>query len=69
MSRPRIYEKAARTHLTLPENLKKQASRRAFELGYSGGLSELVARLLNAELSSNKSIAQRFRRLAMGGVK
>jgi len=57
MARPRIHKKPSRTHLTLPEDLKKAAAKYAFNLGLTGGLTELVARLLVAELTQ-KNIAQ-----------
>ncbi len=49
--RPRIHKKAAAANLVLPESLKKAAQKHAFRLGLHGGLSELVSRLLSAELA------------------
>jgi hypothetical protein len=60
MARPKIHKKPSRVHLTLPSDLKKQASRRAFEMGL-GGLSELVSRLLVAELTT-RNIASKYNR-------
>lgn len=61
MARPRVYKKVSRTHLNLPEDLKKKSAKYAFELGFTGGLSELVARLLVAELTT-KNIASSYSR-------
>lgn len=49
--RPRIHKKAAAPNLVLPEALKKAAQKYALALGLHGGLSELVSRLLTAELA------------------
>ena len=61
MARPRIYRKVSRTHINLPDDLKKKAAKYAFELGFTGGVSELVARLLVAELTT-KNIASSYNR-------
>lgn len=61
MARPRIYKKPTRTHLTLPFDLKKAAMKYAFTLGLTGGLTELVSRLLVAELTQ-KNIASSYGR-------
>ena len=61
MARPRIYKKVSRANLNLPSDLKKAAAKYAFALGLTGGLSELAARLLVAELK-NKKIASSYGR-------
>ncbi len=61
MGRPKRYTNPARVHLVLPDDLKKKASKHAFNLGMTGGLTELVSRLLVAELS-NKQIAAAYGR-------
>lgn len=61
MARPRIYKKPGRVHLTLPDDLKKASAKYAFSLGLTGGLTELVSRLLVAELTQ-KNIASSYGR-------
>jgi len=61
MARPKIYKKPARVHLTLPDDLKRAASKYAFTLGLHGGFTELVSRLLVAELAT-KNIAKNYPR-------
>lgn len=61
MARPRIYKKPARVHLTLQDDLKKAASKYAFNLGLTGGLTELISKLLVTELTQ-KTIASTYGR-------
>jgi hypothetical protein len=61
MARPRIYKKPARVHLTLQDDIKKAAAKYAFQLGLTGGLTELVSKLLVTELTK-KTIAETYAR-------
>jgi|GEM_PF-6830601 len=61
MARPKIHKSPCRTHITISSDIKKLASRHAFKLGLQGGLSELIARLLVAELNVG-TIAQSYDR-------
>ena len=62
MGRPKTHAKTpSRTNVSLPPDLKKAASKYAFECDFSGGLSELISRLLVAELD-RKNIAVKYGR-------
>jgi hypothetical protein len=61
MARPKIHKSPCRIHITIPSDVKNMASRHAFKLGLQGGLSELISRLLVAELDTG-TIARSYDR-------